>query len=171
LFHAGAPGFTGGFVGVDVFFVISGYLITSIIRQDLERGTFSLANFWERRARRILPALYFVMFCCIPFAWAWMLPDDLQNFGQSLVATVLFSNNLLLALTTGYWGILTDFRPLFHTWTLAVEEQYYVLFPLVVLGLLRMGGPYRSGCGLGRPGRGSASSPLGALKPAMSKGW
>ena len=96
LFHAGFELFSGGFVGVDVFFVISGYLITTILIDDIENKRFSIANFYERRARRILPALFFVMFVCIPFAWMWMLPDALENFGQSLVSTSLFSNNILL---------------------------------------------------------------------------
>src|SRR5210317_2065515 len=93
LFHAGFEWFSGGFIGVDVFFVISGYLITTIIISQRAEGKFSIINFYERRARRILPALFFVMLMCIPFAWMWMLPDALENFGQSLVSTSLFSNN------------------------------------------------------------------------------
>ena len=85
LFHAGFEWFGGGFVGVDVFFVISGYLITSILINDLENNAFSLINFYERRARRILPALFFVMLICIPFAWLWMLPSQLIDFSQSLI--------------------------------------------------------------------------------------
>ena len=133
LFHAGFELFSGGFVGVDVFFVISGYLITSIIIKEKEEGTFRLVNFYERRIRRILPALYLVSIFCIPFAWIFMLPDPLENFGQSLVATTLFSNNILLTLTAGYWDLAVEFKPLIHTWTLAVEEQYYVIFPLFLL--------------------------------------
>ena len=93
LFHAGFEWFGGGFVGVDVFFVISGYLITSILINDLENNAFSLINFYERRARRILPALFFVMFACLPFAWMWLTPNDLKDFGQSLVAVSTFSSN------------------------------------------------------------------------------
>lgn len=96
LFHAGFELFSGGFVGVDVFFVISGYLITTIIISEIAEDNFSIVNFYERRARRILPALFFVMLICIPFAWMWMLPDALENFGQSLVSTSLFSNNFLI---------------------------------------------------------------------------
>ena len=132
-FHAGFELFSGGFVGVDVFFVISGYLITSIIIKEKEEGTFKLVNFYERRIRRILPALYVVSICCIPFAWKFMLPDPLENFGQSLIATSLFSNNILLTLTSGYWDLAVEFKPLIHTWTLAVEEQYYFIFPLFLL--------------------------------------
>ena len=105
LFHAGFELFSGGYVGVDVFFVISGYLITSIIIKEKEEGTFRLVNFYERRIRRILPALYLVSIFCIPFACKFMLPDPLENFGQSLIATSLFSNNILLTLTSGYWDL------------------------------------------------------------------
>ena len=76
----------GGFIGVDVFFVISGYLITTILIDELEQGRFSIINFYERRARRILPALFFVMLCTLPFAWSWMLPSQLKDFAQSLIA-------------------------------------------------------------------------------------
>ena len=86
LFHAGFELFSGGFVGVDVFFVISGYLITTILIEDIENKRFSIVNFYERRARRILPALFFVMLVCIPFAWMWMLPSQMKDFSQSLVA-------------------------------------------------------------------------------------
>jgi len=137
-FHAGFRGFAGGFVGVDVFFVISGYLICTVILEQARTDAFSLAQFYERRARRILPALFFVMLACLVFAWAWMLPDDLENFGESLVATVLFANNILLWLTSGYWELANEFKPLFHTWSLGVEEQFYLLFPLALLLILRL---------------------------------
>jgi len=124
LFHAGFEQFSGGFVGVDVFFVISGYLITTIILAEKEKGSFSLANFYERRARRILPALFLVMFACLPFAWFWLLPSDLKDFSQSLIAVVTFSSNILFWQETGYWGVENELKPLLHTWSLAVEEQY-----------------------------------------------
>ena len=139
LFHAGFELFSGGFVGVDVFFVISGYLITTILIEDIENKRFSIVNFYERRARRILPALFFVMLVCIPFAWMWMLPDPLENFGQSIVATTLSANNVLLYLTSGYWDLASEFKPLLHTWSLGVEEQYYVVFPLLLLLTWRIG--------------------------------
>lgn len=132
-FHAGFGFFSGGFVGVDVFFVISGYLITSIILNDLKEGRFSIVDFYERRARRILPALFVIMGICCAFAYAWMLPDELENFGQSLLATAIFSNNILLSVTEGYWSLASEFKPLLHTWSLAAEEQYYVLFPLLLM--------------------------------------
>lgn len=139
LSHSNFSLFSGGFVGVDVFFVISGFLITGIIIEELEKGRFSLARFYERRARRILPALFVVIAACIPFTWVWMLPDTLENFGQSVVATLLFANNLLLAKTSGYWDIEAEFKPLLHTWSLGVEEQYYLVFPLLMLILWRWG--------------------------------
>lgn len=133
LFHAGISLFSGGYVGVDVFFVISGYLITSIILAELAGEGFSLLNFYERRARRILPALFVVMLASSVFAYCWMLPDELENFGQSVVATTLYANNMLLALTAGYWDLKSEFKPLLHTWSLAVEEQYYIVFPLLLM--------------------------------------
>jgi peptidoglycan/LPS O-acetylase OafA/YrhL len=133
LFHAGFRYFSGGFVGVDVFFVISGYLITSIILTDMERGTFSLLNFYERRARRILPALFLVIFVSLPCAWLWLRPPDLKDFAQSLVATSYFSSNILFWLQTGYWETASELKPLLHTWTLAIEGQYYLIFPIFLI--------------------------------------
>ncbi len=133
LFHAGFLAFCGGFVGVDVFFVISGYLITSIILADLQKGTFSLTEFYERRARRILPALYVVMLACLPFAVFLLLPQHLKRFSQSLVAVATFSSNILFYLANGYFETANELKPLFHTWSLGVEEQYYVLFPLFLI--------------------------------------
>ena len=114
-FHAGFEIFRGGFVGVDIFFVISGYLITLLLVNDMHDNSFSILNFYERRARRLLPALFLVMLVCIPFAWLWMLPDALENFGQSLVANSFFANNVLLYLTSGYWDLHSEFKPLLHT--------------------------------------------------------
>jgi peptidoglycan/LPS O-acetylase OafA/YrhL len=139
LFHAGFTTFSGGFVGVDIFFVISGYLITTIIVDEMEKGKFSLFNFYDRRARRILPALFFVMLCTLPFAWFWMLPRDLKSFSESLVAVPLFASNILFYLTSGYFDAASVLKPLLHTWSLAVEEQYYVLFPLFLMLAWKLG--------------------------------
>lgn len=133
LFHAGFDMFSGGFVGVDVFFVISGYLITTIILAELEQNKFSIVNFYERRARRILPALFFVMLVCIPFAWFWLLPSDMMDFSQSLIAVSVFASNILFWHQSGYFDTAAELKPLLHTWSLAVEEQYYVLFPLFLV--------------------------------------
>lgn len=137
LLHAGFDLLPGGFLGVDVFFVISGYLITTILLAEMKEGTFNTWVFYERRARRILPALFLVMLVSTLFAYQWMLPDALENFGQSLVATTLFSNNILLAVTSGYWALESEFKPMLHTWSLAVEEQYYIAFPLLLLTIRR----------------------------------
>lgn len=133
LFHAGFKIFSGGFVGVDIFFVISGYLITSIILAEKEAGTFSIMRFYERRARRILPALFLVMLTCLPFAWLWLLPHDMQNFSQSLIAVSAFISNILFWLTSGYFETAAELKPLLHTWSLAVEEQYYLFFPVFII--------------------------------------
>ena len=139
LFHAGFEWFSGGFVGVDVFFVISGYLITTIIISEMAEGKFSIVNFYERRARRILPALFFVMAACLPFAWLWLMPNDLKDFGQSLVAVSIFSSNFLFWLESGYFDTAAELKPLLHTWSLAVEEQYYILFPVFLMLTWRLG--------------------------------
>lgn len=139
LFHAGFETFSGGFVGVDVFFVISGYLITTIILAELEQGKFSIVNFYERRARRILPALFLVMFVCIPFAWFWLLPSDMKDFSQSIFAVSVFASNILFLRESGYFDTAAELKPLLHTWSLAVEEQYYVLFPLFLLLFWKLG--------------------------------
>jgi len=138
-FHAGLDLFSGGFVGVDVFFVISGYLITSILIDDLQKGTFSIARFYERRARRILPALFFVILCCAPFAWAWMLPSQMEDFGRSVIAVVFFASNILFWQDIDYFAPAAEDNPLLHTWSLAVEEQFYIFFPILLLWLWRFG--------------------------------
>ncbi len=139
LFHAGFTVFSGGYVGVDIFFVISGYLITTILINDLDQGRFSILNFYERRARRILPALFVVMLFCIPFAWMWMVPSQLKDFSQSLVAVGLFVSNILFWSESGYFSAASEIKPLLHTWSLAVEEQYYMLFPIFLMLLWRFG--------------------------------
>ena len=135
LFHAGLTFWSGGFVGVDVFFVISGYLITTILIDERERGTYSVLSFYERRARRILPALFLVLIACIPFAWMWVPPYPFEDFARSLAFAALFISNIHFLEHGGYFDLNADLRPLLHTWSLAVEEQYYLLFPLVVFCL------------------------------------
>jgi peptidoglycan/LPS O-acetylase OafA/YrhL len=132
LFHAGFTIFRGGFVGVDVFFVISGYLITSILINDIELGKFSIARFYERRARRILPALFVVILACIPFAWMWMMPDQWNDFSASITSLMLAISNIYFLSKTGYFEAASNLKPLLHTWSLSVEEQYYFLFPIVL---------------------------------------
>lgn len=139
MFHAGITAFRGGYVGVDVFFVISGYLITGIILEDLQQGKFSIQRFYERRARRILPALFLIVLACIPFAWMWMPPQHYMDFSQSVVAVSVFSSNILFYREGGYFDLAANEKPLLHTWSLAVEEQYYLIFPILLFILWRYG--------------------------------
>lgn len=132
LFHAGLPQMSGGFVGVDVFFVVSGFLITSVIVSELKAGQFSFLNFYERRARRILPALFLVLTISSIAAVFILLPYELATFGRGLVAAVFSVSNVLFWRETDYFAAATELNPLVHTWSLAVEEQYYVLCPLVL---------------------------------------
>jgi peptidoglycan/LPS O-acetylase OafA/YrhL len=129
-FHAGIKYFEGGFIGVDIFFVISGYLITSILIQDITKNNFSLINFYDRRIRRILPALFFVMLISIPFAWLWMMPTQMEGFSRSLIASTLFLSNILFWKERNYFEIGIEEKPLIHTWSLSIEEQYYLIFPI-----------------------------------------
>ncbi len=139
-FHAKVPGFPGGFVGVDVFFVISGYLITSIIAKDISAERFSFLSFYERRMRRIFPALFFLIFVCTFIAAIVFAPEDFLAFAKALVATTCFLSNFFFlhhSSTGGYFANISDFQALLHTWSLAVEEQFYLLFPALLLLLVR----------------------------------
>jgi peptidoglycan/LPS O-acetylase OafA/YrhL len=139
LYHANLGVFSGGFIGVDVFFVISGYLIASLIFEEINGHRFSLINFYERRARRILPASFLVMFATLLVGWFFMDPFELKELSQSALATSLFSSNIYFTLKVGYFDISTELKPLLHTWSLAVEEQYYFIFPLLALFLWKKG--------------------------------
>lgn len=137
LFHAGL-GFPGGFVGVDVFFVISGYLITSLILRDLETDKFSMINFWERRIRRILPASFFVMVVTLVAGRYLLLPPDYDSLARSAIFQALFSSNIHFWQTIDYFSASAEEMPLLHTWSLAVEEQYYFIFPVLLLILFKL---------------------------------
>jgi len=139
LFHGGSGLFSGGFVGVDIFFVISGYLITTIIVREIANGSFSIARFYERRARRILPALAAVIVATLVAGAFLLTPDALVKLARSAEAATLFSSNLLFYLTSGYFEAPENVRPLLHTWSLAVEEQYYIFFPLLLILIARYG--------------------------------
>ncbi len=143
LFHAGFDWFSGGFVGVDVFFVISGCLITGVIISEMAAGAFRLRHLYEPRARRFLPALFLVMACCAPFAWLWLIPNDLKRFGESLAGAATLTSNILLWQQSGYFDTGAELKPLLHTWSLAVEEQFYILFPLILPVLWRFGVKWR----------------------------
>jgi peptidoglycan/LPS O-acetylase OafA/YrhL len=147
LYHAGFGG--GGFVGVDVFFVISGFLITSIIDREIAQGNFSIAHFYERRARRILPALTCVVMAALLAGWFLLLPDAFDDLGRSAVATALFVSNIFFWHEVGYFSPNAELLPLLHTWSLAIEEQFYVFFPLLLLLVGRWQKPVLWVIGLG----------------------
>lgn len=136
LFHA-ELGFSGGYVGVDIFFVISGYLITALILKDLDGGRFHILDFWERRIRRILPALAVVVFSCIAAGWLLYLPLDFKELGQSVIAQAALVSNIYFWRQSGYFEQAADVKPLLHTWSLAVEEQFYLFFPCLLIAFRR----------------------------------
>jgi peptidoglycan/LPS O-acetylase OafA/YrhL len=178
LYHAGFGTFAGGYVGVDVFFVISGYLITSIIVSDQRAGKFTLVNFYGRRARRLLPALFLVIFCTLPFAWFWMLPQDLKAFSDSVIAVSVFASNIYFYASTGYFETAAELKPLLHTWSLAVEEQYYLLFPVFLMLTWRLGTRWvvallsiAAAVSLGAAQWGSTTNPSFAFFMLPTRGW
>lgn len=132
LFHFGL--LPNGYLGVDVFFVISGFLITGIIYRDVAENKFSIIDFYLRRTRRILPLVSFICLTSLIIGIFTMLPDDLENLSQSIIATNLFGNNVLQTITTkNYWDVVNEYKPLMHTWSLGIEEQYYFLYPFLFL--------------------------------------
>lgn len=133
LFHAGLGPFPGGYVGVDVFFVISGFLITSIIYNEVVAGQFTYAKFYERRARRIFPALYFIVLLTLLPAWFLLVPQDFKDYSENIIGVVTFFSNVILWIQSGYFDQSAELKPLLHTWSLAVEEQYYVFFPIILM--------------------------------------
>ncbi len=136
LYH-GKLGLPGGFVGVDVFFVVSGYLITSLIARDLENGSFSYLSFWERRARRILPAAVFLVLSVLVIGSLILLPRNLEELGRSAAYQAIFAANVFFRSATGYFAGAADQKPLLHTWSLAVEEQFYLIFPWLLVAAHR----------------------------------
>ncbi|MDD1499822.1 acyltransferase family protein [Agrobacterium sp. CNPSo 3708] len=130
-FHANLPGFSGGFVGVDVFFVISGYLITAKIYGDLKGGNFKFLDFYERRARRILPLLLCVIAACMPLAFFIFNPGDFSRFASSIPKILELKAEVYFRKTGGYFDAVDYPRPLLHTWSLSIEEKYYIVFPII----------------------------------------
>lgn len=125
--------FSGGYLGVDIFFVISGFLITSIILKSLSQNQFSFSDFYERRARRILPALFIVITCSVPFAWWLMLPEAMLQYAGSVLASLFFSSNIWFFFEDSYTADPSLYKPFLHTWSLSVEEQFYLFFPILLL--------------------------------------
>lgn len=138
-FHAGAPGVWGGFAGVDVFFVISGFLITGILRHQLADGTFSLLRFYERRVRRIFPGMIFLLVVVMGFASLTLLPLDIEKLGRSAVSAAFFVSNHHFLATSGYFAGAAHDQALLHTWSLAVEEQFYLVWPVMMWVAFRWG--------------------------------
>jgi peptidoglycan/LPS O-acetylase OafA/YrhL len=132
-FHAGIPWLHGGFAGVDVFFVLSGFLIAGIIAERQAQGGFTLAWFWERRIRRIFPALMAMLTATSVIAWLLLTPRDLTTYARSMGAALVSLSNVFFWLHSGYFAADDQTRPLLHTWSLGVEEQFYMVFPLFML--------------------------------------
>jgi peptidoglycan/LPS O-acetylase OafA/YrhL len=132
-YHAFPTFRTGGFVGVDVFFVISGYLITQLVLSGLQTGTFSLPEFYRRRVRRIVPALLVVVTACCIFGWLLLLPSELRSLGRSIKWCALFLANRFFAQTGGYFEPVAESNPLLHLWSLGVEEQFYLVWPVLLI--------------------------------------
>ena len=137
-FHAFPDAAPGGFVGVDVFFVISGFLITGIITRDLERGRFSLIEFYNRRIRRIFPALIVVLAATLALGWFWMLPQAFAQLGSDSFASAAFFANIALLLQSGYFDVESARKPLLHLWSLGIEEQFYLVWPLLLILATRL---------------------------------
>ena len=133
-FHAFPAWMKGGFIGVDVFFVISGFLISTIIFGSLERGTFSFADFYARRIKRIFPALILVLSLSLIFGWFSLLPDELNQLGKHVVAGAGFVSNFVLWSESGYFDNSADTKPLLHLWSLGIEEQFYIVWPFLLWG-------------------------------------
>ncbi len=136
LFHMGI-GCPGGYVGVDVFFVVSGYLITRLIYGEINRGTFSVISFWERRIRRIVPAMSVVLLATFVASWMLLLPDHFETFARSAMAQVGLVANIFFRKQSRYFAPASETMPLLHTWSLSVEEQFYVAFPIILFFVAR----------------------------------
>ncbi|NLC65886.1 MAG: acyltransferase, partial [Clostridium sp.] len=132
LFHFGIAGFSGGFVGVDIFFVISGFLMTSIVIRGLGKKNFSFISFYLARARRIIPALFFLAIVLLIVGWFYLSPDDYLNLAKEVDRSLLFLSNNYFFKHSGYFDPDSHERLLLHTWSLSVEWQFYILYPILL---------------------------------------
>jgi len=132
LFHSFPDIFSGGFIGVDIFFVISGYLISSIILNGLNQGNFSFKEFYSKRVKRIFPALITTLFVVLVAAWFTLLSDDYQSLGNHTWRGGAFISNFLLWRESGYFDTAAETKPLLHLWSLSIEEQFYLIWPISV---------------------------------------
>src|SRR5580704_8165340 len=137
-FHAFPEAMPGGFIGVDIFFVISGFLITGIIARELEQKRFSLLAFYQRRIRRIFPALIVVLCTTLVLGWLWMLPAAYAQLSADVFASAAFFSNIALLLQSGYFDIESARKPLLHLWSLGIEEQFYLFWPLLLMAAQRL---------------------------------
>ena len=133
LFHLNIQSLAGGYIGVDIFFVISGFLISSIIWTKKSRGEFRLRDFYLGRIRRLLPPLYATVLVTFVAAGFILLPDDFARFSRSAIATLFSVSNILFYFEAGYWDTSSHLKPLLHTWSLGVEEQFYLIWPLFII--------------------------------------
>lgn len=133
-FHTSIRGMRGGFVGVDIFFVISGFLITSIVVRGVEAGSFNILHFYARRIRRIFPELIVVLLATLAMGWLFLFPDEYERLGRHVIAGSLFSSNFLLWSEAGYFDVASARKPLLHLWSLGIEGQFYLLWPITLIG-------------------------------------
>src|ERR1700720_3806796 len=133
IFHAFPEAMPGGFIGVDIFFVISGFLITGIIVRELDQQRFGLLTFYGRRIRRIFPALIVVLCATLVLGWLWMLPAGYAQLSADVFASAAFFSNIALLLQSGYFDVESARKPLLHLWSLGIEEQFYLLWPLLLM--------------------------------------
>ena len=138
LFHCGIEQFSGGYIGVDIFFVISGYLITGIVLGEIDNDRFSISKFYLRRIKRLLPAYFAMLLVVSSFAFVLFTPEDLSNYALSAISSTLYFSNVYFWRTTDYFSLSAEFQPLLHTWSLSIEEQFYVLTPIFALMVTRL---------------------------------
>ena len=150
VFHAFPRSIRGGFTGVDIFFVISGFLISTILYENIRAGRLSIAEFYVRRVKRIFPALLLVMSCTLAFGWVALLGHEFAQLGKHVLGGAAFVSNLMLWSESGYFDLGSHAKPLLHLWSLAVEEQFYLVWPLVMVVAARWrGGLWLLAAGLG----------------------